>query len=218
MDIKTFSYTDEILTINIPCSAANALAVLRYVEAFDAQTGATPRPFFSSPAPVITTPQVVEPVQAPAPVQPRIDTDAIARLAASNPVPAPKAEKPKATRKKAEEQEVVQEPAVQEVAPVDPTPATTEIDPVPSSRAPVMIETKIEKPESMTTSDLPQEIIQATRMRDVVVYFLKHGAKTLPEVIEKMRAVQSQIPALASVADLEGRARRTWEVIDMEDL
>lgn len=215
MELKTFSYTDEVLTISIPCSPASVIAVLRHIEAYDFQTNTQPRATFSPPTPINVTSQPEPVVQA---AQPRIDTDAIARLAASNPVAPAKQEKSKPSRKKAEEHEQPQTLAVQEAPQVGPTYATMEIDPVPSSRTPMLIETQVEKPEEEVRSALPQEIVQATRMRDVVVYFLKQGYKTLPEVIERLRSVQSQIPALASVADLEGRARRTWEVIDMEDL
>jgi hypothetical protein len=219
MKIITFTFGDNVLGLSLDCAPDEAVSVLRYIEQYGSQ------PARALPPPASVTTEVTAPVLAAsvASSQPRIDPEAIARLAASNPVPPPKPEKPKASRKKADESEAVQEAApapaapTQEAASVDPTPATTEVDPVPSSRAPVMVETQIEKPEA-TTSALPPEVVNATRMRDVVVYFLKQGCKTLPEVVEKMRAVQPMVPVLSGVADLEGRAKRTWEVIDMEDL
>lgn len=212
MKISSFQFREGALEAIVECSATDALRVLAALQALDVNAATqSPPPAVSPPAVApIPAPAPIAapvPVSAPAPsLQPKVDEQAIARIAASNPKPEPKPEKSKAERKPKAEPEVAA-PAV-EVPQADP-PKATAIEPTPSP---------VTKTESPTPGDLPEEIRKAVRIRDVLSHFVRQGARTFEEAWPKLREVQSQIPALANNSSLEERARRAWEVMDLADL
>lgn len=222
MKIVSFEYRKDSagLAVFVECSAADALRILTMLQSADApHAPAKPLPASDAAPPKAqaTQPQSVAaaPVPAPTPtLQPKVDEQAIARIAASNPKPEPKPEKPKTERKTKAEEPALQGALIAppseavEVPQADPPKATAvEVTPSPMTRT-----------ESQTPGDLPDAIRNATRIRDVLSHFVRQGAKTFEEAWPKLRAVQSQIPALANNAALEDRARRAWEVMDLADL
>jgi hypothetical protein len=207
MKIKSFNFDDNAggASLFVEGSLVDALRVVTAIQALDGTRSTKPVEQPKVEAAPQPKPQV-EPVVAPPSPQPKLDPDTIARIAASSPQPPPKAEKPKrAAKAEAAEQ---QPEVAAEVPHADPPKAATEQQPLPQTTA----------SPTPGDSDLPDNVRNATRIRDVISYFVKRGAKTFEEVLPELKRAQPHVPTLSSVSDLEGRAKRAWEVMDLADL
>lgn len=155
-------------------------------------------------------PGILDPVQAPPPPspQPRLDPAAIEAFARAVPVKEPK--EPKAAKPK--EPKAAKEPKAEEPGPkpapvFDPATSVAE-DPLPPPPPPAA---------PAEVGAIPDAVLAAKKLRDVMTHYVLQGLN-LDAIIAEMRRIQDAVPLLARLEDLEGRARRTWEVIDLEGM
>ncbi len=181
--------------------------------------------------------------------KPLIDKGKIAQMAAANPAKAPKEEKPKpAPRTKAAKAEEVEpadvefeenehgvlqpkghaekvEAAHGEDADDDipfPEESQKQVSAKPTSNGKANGVNGAHKPAAKPASNLPKELVEARKLRDVLDYLMrveKLEKDDVDGIKARCAAVKEQIPCLQRIGDLDSRIDRTLEVMDMgEDL
>ncbi len=153
--------------------------------------------------------------------QPRVDQGTIAALARAVPAKEPKEPKeaPKERSKRAaraldpaasvdtfQRTEPTRDDGLAPVAEATPPEAAAEVPPA-------ALPTDAVVPEAVPTA-----VLEAKKLRDVMTYFVQAQSMGLDQVITELHRIQSQVPLLARLEDLDGRARRTWEVMDLEGM
>lgn len=126
--------------------------------------------------------------------------------------------------------------------PVEPKPTVTTVEPKKGLTVTVVASAKVEpelEPEAepevietavtVVTDDLgeddpwglsggalPTELIQAKRMRDIVVFLQERGHHTEAAIAERCEKIKDQVPVLSRIPDIADRVKRTLEVMGYE--
>jgi hypothetical protein len=187
----------NLVTIELTCDdIAQAAALLGFLTSGGVEALATAEPL----APFETPP-------APAAVEaPKTRAKRAAKLDAEPP-PASAAE--------------AQEPIKAEPAPV-PEP---EVKAEPAKPEPAKAATKEEAPPRSEADSNeawgigpehggpPEEMVKASKFRDIIVYLQSKGFKTEQQVIDVCEKMRDQVPILVKMEDLPGRVKRAFEVM-----
>lgn len=227
---RNISFADGKLTVD-SLTSDEALALIGVLEMTYVQyQGGDGKPVMAhhghAPPNAQPTPPA-EPAAAPAeppPVKPQVDQAAIAKLAATAPAAAPKEPKePKAPRGRAAAKEA---PAPEpEAAPAEAAPTRAQPAEPPSAKANGHTNGHANgngkgadgDSWGLSSPDAPPiELMQARKLRDVLVYLLKQGITDPNKVLAECERLKSQVPVLQRITNMEERVPRTLGVIDLE--
>lgn len=210
MNIESFKYTDGELVLAVTCTPMQAATLIAQVDNHPkgptvgsrerAETEPTAPRAVAAAAPPATAAQP-EPIIKP---EPKVDSAAISRLAASAPAPAPKA--PKAGRKAAAPPPEPAQAKAPEKAATPPANGTAgPAIPAPESGTVVV---------QPTTAEPPEEVLNATSLRAILGYLTTHGVSALAELQATCLAWRDQVPVLGRISNLDERVERTLGVMD----
>lgn len=154
-----------------------------------------------------------------------VDPARMAAIAAGSPAKEPKPEKePRAKREK----QAKVEPEAEAKADASNEPEKT-VPPPAESSTKVTENGKATNGAAKAATDLPQAIIDARKLRDVLTLLLEHdkiefgspGSDERNDAIMKLKKrcaeIKEEVPCLSRIAELSSRIDRTVEVMDMGD-
>lgn len=58
------------------------------------------------------------------------------------------------------------------------------------------------------SSEVPEELLKAAKLRDVLVYLLEHGCLTSDDLVQRCKSVKDHVPVLQRITDLDDRVKR----------